>query len=70
MSEQDETKVNDCQLPFGRIGDLPGCYYTALDERNFATWDEAEEKCQSLDPRAHLISIDTKEVTNSFVFLN
>ena len=49
-----------CPSPFVELGDIPGCYYLAVNEE--VTWQEAEDACKALDPRAHLISFDSLEV--------
>ena len=52
--------VGNCPSPFVELGDIPGCYYPAVNEE--VTWQEAEDACQALDPCAHLISFDSLEV--------
>ena len=52
--------LRNCPSPFVGLGDIPGCYYPAVNEE--VTWQEAEDACQALDPRAHLISFDSLEV--------
>ena len=49
-----------CAAPFTKIGNIPGCYYPAVNEE--VTWQEAEDACQALNPRAHLITFDSLEV--------
>ena len=53
------TKTENCPSPFAKLGDIPGCYYPAVNE--LVTWQEAEDACQNLDPRAHLISFESLE---------
>ena len=54
------TKTENCPSPFVEFGDIPGCYCLAVNE--YVTWQEAEDACQALDPRAHLISFESLEV--------
>ena len=51
------TKTENCPGPFGKLSDIPGCYYLAGNEQ--VTWQQAEDSWQALDPRAHLISFDS-----------
>ena len=57
--EMEDDVVTSCSAPFSRIGNLTGCYHVGADE---VTWDAAEDACQNLDPRAHLVSFETDEV--------
>ena len=52
--------VGNCPSHFVELGDIPGCFYPAVNEE--VTWQEAEDACQALDPRAHLISFESLEV--------
>ena len=54
------TKTENCLSPFVKFDDIPGCYYPAVNE--LVTWQEAEDACQALDPRAHLITFDSLKV--------
>ena len=49
-----------CPQPFTHLGNLTGCYYPALNEE--VTWDDAQSACQTLDPQAHLITLDSEKV--------
>ena len=52
-----------CPPYFVNLGNLTGCYYPALNEE--VTWDDAQSACQLLNPQAHLITLDSEEVTPS-----
>ena len=54
------TNTENCLSPFVELGDIPGCYYLAVNE--YVTWQEAEDACKAQDLRAHLISFDSLEV--------
>ena len=55
-----KTKTDNCSSPFVEFGDIPGCYYPAVNE--YVAWQEAEDAWKALDPRAHLIGFDSLEV--------
>ena len=57
---EENTLPGNCPNPFVRLRNLTGCYYPAVNEH--VTWQEAEDACQDLDSRAHLISFDSPEV--------
>ena len=61
----DDTFIKiECPAPFTRIGDLTGCYRVVSKE---VSWDEAEAACQALDPQAHLVSFESKQVSVQWV---
>ena len=55
-------QTENCPDPFVRLDNLPACYYPEMNE--LVMWHEAEDACQSLHPRAHLISFESLEVRN------
>ena len=64
MTQNEESTVQSeetCSAPFAEIDDLTGCYHIVQSDDE-ASWNEAEATCQSLDPRAHLVSFQSKEV--------
>ena len=56
----ENTPKNKCPGSFVMLENLTGCYHPAVNEH--VTWQEAEDACQNLDSRAHLISFDSPEV--------
>ena len=57
---EDNILPGNCLNPFVRLGNLTECYYPAVNEH--VTWQEAEDACQDLNSRVHLISFDSPEV--------
>ena len=51
-----------CSAPFMKITDLNGCYHFVVEQAEKASWDAAEAACQAQDPRAHLVSFESKEL--------
>ena len=66
MVKKKINKCEGCPWDFVNLGLQSGCYYPVSDRNN---WENAEAACQELDPRSHLIRVDTSEVNNGSLTL-
>ena len=46
-----------------QLGEFPGCYKTQKSGNGAKSWASAVDACQELDTRAHLISVETQQVS-------
>ena len=65
-SEEVTTLAAGCPTPFvASLNSSTGCYHLVPNDRVLLNWTRVEAECQRLDPRAHLISLDSGEVIHT-----